>query len=183
MWRCRTCNRTFSAKTKSLMHSSNIGFRKWRIALYVVPMSLKGTASTKLASDLSIKQSSAWHMIHRLRAAYGGSLNSGDYGGHVLRGIVEVHETCIGGIERNKHESKKLKEGRGYAGKKPVIGLLSRDLNHIHAECVTTVSAITLQRTVMNTVRTGSTVCTDIQMGLLAKGMDGKTLRYKELMG
>ena len=153
MWRCRPCNRMFSAKTKSLMYSSNIGFRKWCIAVYLVTTSLKGIASTKLGSDLNIRQSSAWHMIHRIRAAY--STNG------VMEGIVETDETYIGGIEGNKHERRKLKAGAGYVGKKPVIGLLSRDSNHIHAECVKTVSVTTLQRTVMNTVQPRSTACTD----------------------
>ena len=40
-----------------------------------------------------------------------------------LSGIVEMDETFIGGFEGNKHESKKLKAGRGTVGKAPVIGM------------------------------------------------------------
>ena len=43
-----------------------------------------------------------------------------------LRGIVEVDECFIGGKERNKHEHKKLKAGRGSVGKTAVVGLRER---------------------------------------------------------
>lgn len=38
-------------------------------------------------------------------------------------GVVEVHETFVGGLEKNKHESKKRHDGRGGAGKAIVAGL------------------------------------------------------------
>ena len=40
-----------------------------------------------------------------------------------LSGIVEVDETYVEGFESNKHESKKLKDGRGAVGKSPVLGM------------------------------------------------------------
>ena len=117
-WRCKPCKKNFSAKTKSLMHSSNLGFRLWCIAMYLVTTNLKGIASTKLASELNIRQSTAWHMVHRIRETY--DLK------HTLPGPVEADETFIGGIERNKHESKQLKQGRGNIGKQAVVGVKSR---------------------------------------------------------
>ena len=166
MWRCRPCNRTFSAKTKSLMHSSNLGFRAWILAMYLVTTNLKGIASTKLASDLNIKQSSAWHMIHRIRDAY-------RTGTLPLPGPVEVDETYIGGFEQNKHESKKLKQGGGAVGKQPIVGVKSRTSGQVAATLVNTVSAITLQRTVHQNVEPGSMVYTDQNAGYVKLARQG----------
>ena len=41
--------------------------------------------------------------------------------------IVEADKTYVGGKEGNKHESKKLKAGRGAVGKVAVLGMRERD--------------------------------------------------------
>lgn len=55
-WRCQDCRKDFSTKTATVMQGSNLGFRIWAIAIYLVTTNLKGTASTKLASDLDVTQ-------------------------------------------------------------------------------------------------------------------------------
>lgn len=60
-------------------------------------------------------------MIHRIREAWDMD------GGSSFRGPFEVDETYMGGKERNKHNSKKLKAGRGAVGKAAVVGMKDRD--------------------------------------------------------
>lgn len=83
-FRCNDCRRDFTTKTDSSMVESNIGYRKWAIAIYLLMVNVKGTTSTKLASDLGITQKSAWYMAMRIREAYFGS--------------KDMHETIIQGI-------------------------------------------------------------------------------------
>ena len=89
-WRCKDCRKDFSTKTGTLMQGSNLGFRVWAIAIYQLTTSLKGIASTKLASDLGITQKAAWHLAMRIRETYGDRIAQ-------LQGVVEVDETYIGG--------------------------------------------------------------------------------------
>ncbi len=85
--RCRACNKKFSVKMGTAMKSSNLGYPKWAIALYLI----NTNASMKLHGNLKIAQKSAWHLPHRLREG----LRSRN--GVEFSGPVEVDETYMGG--------------------------------------------------------------------------------------
>ena len=118
-YRCRDCRKHFSVRTGTALAESRLPLQKWLLAMYILTNSKKGVSSIQLAEYLGITQKSAWFLAHRLRESFVQDSTK-------LAGIIEVDETYIGGKEKNKHNSKKLKEGRGTKGKQPVIGLKSR---------------------------------------------------------
>lgn len=136
-YRCRDCRKHFSVKTNSLMHGSNIGYREWAIAIYLMSTNLKGVSSMKLHRDLGITQKSAWFMLHRIREAWDDAQGPFD-------GEVEVDESFFGGKEGNKHASKKLRAGRGTVGKTAVVGIKDRETNQVKAEVVPSTNKATL---------------------------------------
>ena len=150
---CGACRKYFSAKTGTLMEGSNLGFRTWVLALYLLSTGIKGTSSMKLHRDLGITQKSAWHLAHRIRETW----DTPDRFG----GPVEVDETFVGGRERNKHASKKLRAGRGTVGKSVVAGAKDRTTNRVNAAVVGDTTAGTLQGFVRSRVVGGAKVFTD----------------------
>ena len=131
-WRYRDhkgCGKLFTVKTDTIMHDSKLPLSKWCIAYFLYSTNLEGVSSMKLHRDLKIALKLAWHMAHRIRTVL--AVNEGNF-----FGPVEMDDIYISGRGRNKHESQKLKQGRGAAGKAPVVGLKERDTGKASAEVV-----------------------------------------------
>ena len=154
--RCRDCpgEPFFSLRKGTVMEGSKLPYWVWAVGLYLFTTNLKGISSMKLHRELGISQKSAWFMLHRLRKA-------AEIGGGPFVGPVEVDETYVGGLERNKHESKKLNAGRGTVGKAAVVGAKDRFTGMVSARVVERTNKATLQGFVGEQATGTATVYTD----------------------
>ena len=84
----------------------------------------------------------------------------------------------MGGKERNKHKSKKLKAGRGTVGKTAVVGAKDRKTNKIKAAVVKATDAKTLQGFVVATAIAGATVYTDDAAAYKGMPFDHASVRH-----
>ena len=150
---CKDCRKKFTVRTGTVFERSHISLDKWLYAMYLLQTARKGVSSLQLSKELGITQKSAWFMLHRLREAC--NIETEKMGGE-----VEIDEVYIGGLEKNKHESKKLRAGRGAVGKQPVLGMRERG-GKVTAKSIPDTKRKTIEQEIEANVASGATVYTD----------------------
>jgi transposase-like protein len=113
---CDSCRYQFSVTAGTIFHDTHLPLWKWFLAVYLIIESKKGISANQMKRSLDVSYKTAWYLCHRIRAA----LNEVD--AQLLKGIVEVDETFVGGEMEGK--------GRGYKGNKTVVvGAMQRGGN------------------------------------------------------
>jgi hypothetical protein len=102
----------------------------------------------------------AWFMAHRIREGMRELFpeEAGPLGGEGK--TVEIDETYVGGLEKNKHRSKRKHKGTGGAGKESVFSLVERG-GRVRSHHVVEVTAKTLRPILQAQVDGATFIMTD----------------------
>lgn len=159
-FRCSKTGKDFNVKTGTMFENTKIELRTWFIAIYIIASHKKGISSLQLSKDLNVTQTTAWFILHRIRRCFEIENNT------ILDNEVEIDETYVGGKNKNRHESKKIKnsQGRSMKDKVAVLGMVERN-GKLIARIVKDVQAPTLTKEILKNVKKTANIYTDEWLG------------------
>jgi len=157
---CNGCCKSFSVTIGTIFFDTRLPMQKWFLAISLILNAKKGISARQLGRDLEVNKDTAWSMAMRIR-------NAMKEGGELLRGIVEMDETYVGGKPRKERKSDDDKDDknddlpkRGRGTKKvPVIGMVEREGKvKTHMATKFTLKAKDLQKLVRKSLDTVNSV-------------------------
>lgn len=153
-YRCRKCRKFFSVRFGTILEESKLPLHKWLFCMYLMRVNRKGISSVQVGKILGVTQKTAWFLCQRIREVWMKTTKN------KLDGIVEIDETYIGGLEKNKKKSQQRGWGRGPSGKLIVVGGRSRE-GQVISCVVQDNKKDTLHGFINENIEKGSTVMTD----------------------
>jgi len=117
---CQFCGRHEHPMVGTIFEDSATSLKLWFFAMYLMASTRCGISAKQLERELGVTYKCAWRMFNRIRSM----LDEGD--GPKLSGEVEMDEAYYGGLEKNRHFTKRKNVGRGGAGKTAVFGMVQR---------------------------------------------------------
>jgi transposase-like protein len=97
-YHCNQCNTTYSVLVNTIFQDTKLELQKWFLAISLIVNAKKGISSRQLARDLQVNHKTAWAIQTKIRRTMRQN------GAELLKGIIEMGETYIGG---------KLRKGTG----------------------------------------------------------------------
>ncbi|MFI5020608.1 MAG: IS1595 family transposase [Alphaproteobacteria bacterium] len=152
------CRKQFTVTVGTLFERSHVKLHKWLQAAYLLCASKKGMSTHQLHRMIGVSYKSTWFMMHRIREAMREGKFPGPLGGEGK--TVEIDETFVGGLEKNKHRRNRKHAGTGGAGKEAVFSLVERG-GSVRSHHVPAVNAKTLRPILVSQVDRGSFLMTD----------------------
>jgi transposase-like protein len=123
LYNCNACREPFTVTVGALYERSKIPLHKWLAATHLLMASKKGMSALQVGRMLGLSKKTAWFLCHRIRESLrqtSPEMLGGD------GKTVEADESFVGGLEKNKHRSKRKHQRTGGTGKEAVVALFQR---------------------------------------------------------
>ena len=138
--RAKDCRKKFNVLTGTIFENTKIELKLWFEAIYVITNYKKGVSSHQVARDLGCTQKTAWFILHRIR-----EMLKNDAPDMLIEGECAIDEWYHGGLEGNKHKSKRAGIKGRINDKVPVVGVYSEGtvktfvVEHVNAAVLATI--------------------------------------------
>ena len=147
-----------SVTAGTVLHRSKISLRQWFWAAYLVTTQTPGISATQLQRQLGLRRyETAWVMLQKLRRA----MRRPDR--DRLRGVVEIDETYVGGIEPGKPGARRRDSSKSAIV--AAVEVRGQGCGRIRMTVVHDGSAASLVAFTQAAVEPGSVVLTDAWQG------------------
>ena len=153
VWKCgnrggeNPCGKQFSVLTGTIFHGTKIPVRTWLFVIFEMCSSKNGVSAREIERKYDLTAKSAWFLTHRIREAMKREPLAG-----LLSGVVVADETFIGGKEKNKHVSKRAKDGRSVKEKTAVLSLIETNTGEVRSVVVPNVTGASLGAVIRSNV-------------------------------
>jgi transposase-like protein len=168
LYQCNACRQPFTVTVGTLYERSKVPLNKWLAATHLLMASKKGVSALQIGRMLDLSKKTAWFLCHRIRESLR-ETKPEPLGGEGK--TVEIDESYVGGLEKNKHRSKRKHLGTGGAGKEPVFALVERK-GRVRSFHVPAVSAANLKPILQAHIHGASFVMTDEGAVAMALGRE-----------
>ena len=64
---CKDCKSTFSVLVGTVFQNTKLKLLQWFQAIYLIVNNKQGISSAQLAREIEVSQSTAWHVLHKIR--------------------------------------------------------------------------------------------------------------------
>lgn len=170
---CKETRKYFTARTGTVFEKTKIPLRDWFIAIWLMASHKKGISSVHLAQELGIRQASAWYLGNKVRRLLGMAEEE-----QPVSGIFEIDEMVLGGLNKNRPQSKKIKNSRGAhtPDKTWVLGIILRN-GWLRTYVLDTRDRDKTQAIIRKLIAQGSVIITDSWSGYF--GLDDVYRHYQ----
>jgi transposase-like protein len=155
----KECYKKYTVTVGTVFENTNIKLGTWFAAIYLCTAHKKGISSLQLSRDLGVTQKTAWFLLHRIREMMK------EKAPKLLRNVVEVDETYIGGRHKNMHAKKlakipKTANGNAIDTKTAVVGICGKE-GYVITEVVHFISRKNVEKIINDNLEKNTVVITD----------------------
>lgn len=139
----------------TVFEKTRTSLSNWFYVIYLMTSTRNGVAAKEIQRQIGVTYKCAWRMGHQVRKLMASN-------NELLTGIVEVDETYIGGMIKNKHAKKQSEiqaTGRG-KDKKPVVTIVQRN-GEVRSFVVDNVGSAGIYDIITKNVAVGAKLITD----------------------
>lgn len=121
-WICRQCNRSFTLRSGTVMQDSNLPYRIWLKAMFLMISTKKSISALEMQRQLGLKRyEPVLYMINKLRMAMGERDNK-----YELEGEVELDDAFVTVVKSGVEKKSPSVRGRGSLRKRSILVMVSR---------------------------------------------------------